>query len=129
MVTELADIPVNLIHEPWKLNPIEQQFYNCEIGKTIRTDCHTKETEILCGVFKKDEVKEEGSDFEKHVSNPNRRAKKDKIIMTLFLKWENIITNYEIDPTFSFFAKGVELDLFDGKAYISLVGFMFKEIV
>jgi deoxyribodipyrimidine photolyase len=33
---ELADIPVNLIHEPWKLNPIEQQFYNCEIGKTIR---------------------------------------------------------------------------------------------
>jgi deoxyribodipyrimidine photo-lyase len=22
---ELADIPVNLIHEPWKLNPIEQQ--------------------------------------------------------------------------------------------------------
>jgi deoxyribodipyrimidine photo-lyase len=23
-----ADIPVNLIHEPW-LNPIEQQFYNC----------------------------------------------------------------------------------------------------
>jgi deoxyribodipyrimidine photolyase len=27
---ELADIPVNLIHEPWKLNPIEQQFYNSE---------------------------------------------------------------------------------------------------
>jgi deoxyribodipyrimidine photo-lyase len=24
--------PVNLIHEPWKLNLIEQQFYNCEIG-------------------------------------------------------------------------------------------------
>jgi deoxyribodipyrimidine photolyase len=23
------------IHEPWKLNPIEQQFYSCEIGKTI----------------------------------------------------------------------------------------------
>jgi hypothetical protein len=35
---------------------------------------------------KKDEVKEKGTDFEKHVSNPNRRAKKDKIIMTLFLK-------------------------------------------
>jgi deoxyribodipyrimidine photo-lyase len=25
-MVELADIPVNLIHEPWKLNPIEQQF-------------------------------------------------------------------------------------------------------
>jgi deoxyribodipyrimidine photo-lyase len=30
---ELAGIPVNLIHEPWKLNMIEQQFYDCEIGK------------------------------------------------------------------------------------------------
>jgi deoxyribodipyrimidine photo-lyase len=29
---ELAEIPVNLIHEPWKLNMIEQ-FYDCEIGK------------------------------------------------------------------------------------------------
>jgi deoxyribodipyrimidine photo-lyase len=29
----LAEIPVNLIHEPWKLNMIEQQFYDCEIGK------------------------------------------------------------------------------------------------
>jgi hypothetical protein len=38
---------------------------------------------ILCGVRKKDEVKEEGSDFEKHVSNPNNEQK-DKIIMTLF---------------------------------------------
>jgi deoxyribodipyrimidine photo-lyase len=32
---ELAEIPVNLIHEPWKLNMIEQQFYDCEIGKII----------------------------------------------------------------------------------------------
>jgi deoxyribodipyrimidine photolyase len=53
---ELADIPVNLIHEPWKLNPIEQQFYNCEIGKTIRNRLSiSKKREnmqaILCGVF------------------------------------------------------------------------------
>lgn len=52
--------------------------------------------------------------------------------MTLFLKanWENIImANYEIDPSLliPFLPKGVELDLFDGKAYISLVGFMFKD--
>lgn len=32
-VPELAEIPSKLIHEPWKLNLIEQQFYNCEIGK------------------------------------------------------------------------------------------------
>ncbi|MFC6247171.1 cryptochrome/deoxyribodipyrimidine photo-lyase family protein [Flavobacterium psychroterrae] len=30
---ELAEIPSQLIHEPWKLNGIEQQFYKCEIGK------------------------------------------------------------------------------------------------
>ena len=30
---ELVEVPVELLHEPWKLNPIEQQFYNCEIGK------------------------------------------------------------------------------------------------
>ena len=52
--------------------------------------------------------------------------------MTLFLKakWENIImANYEIDPAIllPFLPRGVELDLFDGKAYISLVGFMFKD--
>jgi uncharacterized protein YqjF (DUF2071 family) len=52
--------------------------------------------------------------------------------MTLFLKanWENIImVNYEIDPKvlLPFLPNGVELDLFNGKAYISLVGFMFKK--
>ena len=51
--------------------------------------------------------------------------------MTLFLKanWENIImVNYEIDPVIltPFLPKGVELDLYEGKAYVSLVGFMFK---
>jgi deoxyribodipyrimidine photo-lyase len=30
---ELAEIPSQLIHEPWKLNGIDQQFYKCEIGK------------------------------------------------------------------------------------------------
>jgi deoxyribodipyrimidine photo-lyase len=30
---ELKEIPSQLIHEPWKLNGIEQQFYKCEIGK------------------------------------------------------------------------------------------------
>ena len=51
--------------------------------------------------------------------------------MALFLKanWENIImANYEIDPKIliPFLPKEVELDLFNGKCYISLVGFMFN---
>jgi len=51
--------------------------------------------------------------------------------MTTFLQadWENIImVNYEIDPEIllPFLPKGVEIDLCEGKAYMSLVGFMFK---
>ncbi|WP_264521053.1 YqjF family protein [Flavobacterium sp. N1994] len=52
--------------------------------------------------------------------------------MSIFLKanWENIImVNYEIDPEilFPYLPQGVELDLYEGKAYVSLVGFMFKD--
>ena len=32
-VTELNNIPVSLIHEPWKLSAIEQELYQCSIGK------------------------------------------------------------------------------------------------
>jgi uncharacterized protein YqjF (DUF2071 family) len=52
--------------------------------------------------------------------------------MGTFLKanWENIImANYVIDPVIlvPFLPKGVSLDLHNGKAYVSLVGFMFKK--
>jgi uncharacterized protein len=52
--------------------------------------------------------------------------------MAIFLKanWENIImANYAIPPDVlqPFLPKGVELDLYNGKAYASLVGFMFKD--
>ena len=52
--------------------------------------------------------------------------------MTVFLKakWEDIImANYEIDPKLllPFLPIGVTLDLYEGKAYVSLVGFMFKK--
>jgi uncharacterized protein YqjF (DUF2071 family) len=41
------------------------------------------------------------------------------------------MANYEIDPKIllPFLPKGVELDLYNGKAYMSLVGFMFKKII
>jgi deoxyribodipyrimidine photo-lyase len=82
---ELAEIPVNLIHEPWKLNLIEQQFYNCEIGKDYPEPIvNIEETrkyasDIVWSFRKKDEVKEEGKRIlKKHVSNPNRKTKKTK---------------------------------------------------
>jgi uncharacterized protein YqjF (DUF2071 family) len=51
--------------------------------------------------------------------------------MKFFLKanWENIImVNYEIPEEIlsKYLPKGVSVDLYNGKAYISLVGFMFK---
>ena len=52
--------------------------------------------------------------------------------MNTFLtaKWQNLImANYEIDPSIllPYLPKGVELDYFHGKTYVSLVGFLFKD--
>jgi len=49
-----------------------------------------------------------------------------------FLKanWENLImANYEVEPSIlkPYLPKGVELDFYKYKTYVSLVGFMFKE--
>jgi uncharacterized protein YqjF (DUF2071 family) len=50
---------------------------------------------------------------------------------TIFLKahWENLVmANYEVNKNLlqPYLPNGVEIDLFEGKAYVSLVGFMFK---
>jgi len=47
----------------------------------------------------------------------------------LSARWENLImANYAVDPGLlqPYLPHGVELDLFNDKAYVSLVGFMFK---
>ena len=86
---ELAEIPNNLIHEPWKLNLIEQQFYNCEIGKDYPLPIvNIEETrkyasDVVWSFRKKEAVKEEGMRIiSKHVNNPNehfdRHKKADK---------------------------------------------------
>ncbi len=44
--------------------------------------------------------------------------------------WENlIIANYEIGPSVleQYLPKGVELDFYNNKTFVSLVGFMFKK--
>jgi len=44
--------------------------------------------------------------------------------------WENLImANYEMEPTAleAYLPKGVELDFYNNKTYVSLVGFMFKK--
>ncbi|SFA77174.1 deoxyribodipyrimidine photo-lyase [Flavobacterium swingsii] len=86
---ELAEIPVSLLHEPWKMNDMEQQFYNCEIGENYPEPIvNIEETrkyasDIVWSFRKKEEVKEEGKRIlQKHVTNPNKpknaRSKKTK---------------------------------------------------
>jgi deoxyribodipyrimidine photo-lyase len=88
-VPELAQIPVELIHEPWKLNAIEQQFYNCAIGTDYPfpivdiDETRKQASDIVWSFRKKDAVKEEGKRIlKKHVTNPNKpknaRSKKTK---------------------------------------------------
>jgi len=48
----------------------------------------------------------------------------------LSAKWQHLVMiNYEIDPSvlIPFIPKGTEIDLWNGKAFISLVGFMFLD--
>ena len=80
---ELKEVPINLIHEPWKMNEMEQQFYNCIIGKDYPApivdieETRKRATDIVWCFRKKDEVKQEGKRIlQKHVNNPNRKLNK-----------------------------------------------------
>jgi deoxyribodipyrimidine photo-lyase len=82
---ELKNIPANLIHEPWKLSPMEQQLYNCEIGKDYPSpivdieSTRKRASEIVWSFRKNDDVRKEGSRIlKKHVSNPTSHFTKNK---------------------------------------------------
>jgi len=84
-IPELAEVPLNLLHEPWKMNEMEQQFYNCKIGENYPEPIVNIEesrkyaSDIVWSFRKKDEVKEEGKRIlQKHVSNPNSKIKRTK---------------------------------------------------
>ena len=84
-IPELIEVPVNLLHEPWKMNEMEQQFYNCKIGEDYPAPIvNIEETrkfasDIVWSFRKKEDVKEEGKRIlQKHVSNPNSKTKRTK---------------------------------------------------
>lgn len=80
---ELQEIPDHLIHEPWKLSSIEQEFYNCRIGIDYPPpivdleESRKKASDIVYQFRKNVFVKIEGERiFKKHVSNKSRKTVK-----------------------------------------------------
>ena len=78
---ELTEIPISLLHEPWKMNEMEQQFYNCKIGIDYPfpivdiDETRKKASDIVWDFRKKDEVKQEGKRIlKKHVSNTKSKS-------------------------------------------------------
>jgi deoxyribodipyrimidine photo-lyase len=76
---------------PWKLNMIEQQFYDCEIGIIILSHCKywRNYTSDIVWVSVKKTKWRGGKRIEKHVSNPNQEKTRKKNCNDYFLaKWQ-----------------------------------------
>jgi deoxyribodipyrimidine photo-lyase len=78
-VPELQELPISFIHEPWKMNEMEQIFYRCKIGVDYPSPiidlskARKEATEKVYAFKRMHEVQIEGIRIlNKHVS-PNRR--------------------------------------------------------
>lgn len=82
-IPELKDVPPALIHEPWKMSVLEQQFYNAIIGQDypspiVDTEATRKAASDIVWQFRKTaEVKKEGTRILK--KHTNRTNPQDKI--------------------------------------------------
>jgi len=76
-VPELKDVPAALIHEPWKMTPLEQRLYNVTIGEDypypiVDLEASRKAASDVVWSFRKQEpVKNEGSRILKKHVNPS----------------------------------------------------------
>lgn len=84
-IPELKNIPSNLIHEPHKLSLLEQQIYECVIGKDYPfpivdvEETRSRASEIMWGSRKNETVKSEGKRIlAKHVNNSTIRFAQNK---------------------------------------------------
>jgi deoxyribodipyrimidine photo-lyase len=83
-IPELKDVPAALIHEPWKMSPMEQNFYNVIIGQDypnpiVDIEATRKAASDVVWSFRKTaEVKKEGARIlAKHV-NPSGKLKEKR---------------------------------------------------
>lgn len=77
---ELAQIPAELIHEPWQLSPMEQQLYQCQLGVDYQEplidlkESGKRARDLLWGWRKEAKVQQEKQRIlERHV-RPNQRT-------------------------------------------------------
>ena len=84
-VPELKKVPVNLLHEPWKLTPMEQELYQIKIGHDYPSpivdieESRKKASEIIWGIRKTDDSKKEGRKIlKKHVNQSSKFTSKRK---------------------------------------------------
>ena len=82
-IPELKNVPPHLIHEPWKLNTMEQTFYQCVIGVDYPSPIVDIEqtrkyaSDIVWKYRKNSEVRTEGIRIlNKHVSHSGRTIRK-----------------------------------------------------
>ena len=93
---ELKQVPGTLIHAPWKMSVLEQELYDCVIGKNYPAPIVDVEqtrkyaSDIVWNFRKNNIVKEEAKRIvEKHVSNllpKSRVIKKIKVVRAKQLK-------------------------------------------
>lgn len=81
-IPELKDVPAALIHEPWKMSVLEQQFYNAIIGQDypspiVDIEATRKAASDIVWQFRKTaEVKKEGTRIlKKHTNRTNTQDK------------------------------------------------------
>ncbi len=97
---ELAEIPKDMIHTPWLLSPMEQQFYQCQLGRDYPTPIiDITETgkfarDLLWGFKKRLDTKKENQRIiRKHVAAPSKKSgARKKTVKDSATEIDNIIT-------------------------------------
>ena len=83
-VPELSELPMTYIHEPWKMNLMEQQLYKLNVGQDYPApivdleDSRKKASDIIYAYKKQESVKKEGQRILKKHVNPTPGFKNQK---------------------------------------------------